>query len=108
MNHFELVCILKPDLSKQSQSQVDENMKKTISESGGNIVDQEIWGLKDLAYPIKKSNKGFYIFLQIDIDAKKLRDINKSLNLNENIIRHLAVKVKKHEKLPSIMVQKKY
>ena len=53
MNHFELVCILKPDLSKQSQDQVEENMKKYINESGGKIVDQEIWGLKNLAYPIK-------------------------------------------------------
>ena len=85
MNHFELVYILKPDLSKQSQDQVDENMKKSISESGGKIIDQETWGLKDLAYPIKKTNKGYYIFLQFDIDSKKLVNINKSLNLNENI-----------------------
>ena len=107
MNHFELVCILKPDLSKQSQDQVDENMKKSISESGGKIIDQETWGLKDLAYPIKKTNKGYYIFLQFDIDSKKLVNINKSLNLNENIIRHLAIKVEKHEKLPTAMTQQK-
>ena len=55
MNHFELVCILKPDLSKQLQDQVEENMKKYINESGGKIIDQEIWGLKNLAFPIKKS-----------------------------------------------------
>ena len=107
MNHFELVCILKPDLSKQSQDQVEENMKKSIGEFGGKIVDQEIWGLKDLAYPIKKTNKGYYIFLQFDIDSKKLVNINNSLNLNENIIRHLSIKVEKHEKLPTIMAQQK-
>ena len=107
MNHFELVCILKPDLGKQSQDQVEENMKKYINESGGKIVDQEIWGLKNLAYPIKKSNKGYYIFIQFDIDAKELLNINKSLNLNENIIRHLSVKVENHEKQPTMMAQQK-
>ena len=57
--------------------------------------------------PINKTNKGYYIYLQFDIDSKKLENINKSLNLNESIIRHLAVKVEKHEKLPTIMTQQK-
>ncbi len=107
MQHFELVCILKPDLTSQIQSKINSNLEKSINGFGGKVLNQEIWGLKDLSYTIKKNKKGFYMLFQLDIDPKKISDINNSLNLEENIIRHLAIKVDKHEKLPTIMGQPK-
>ena len=78
MNHFELVYILKADLTKQTQEKIDNTMEKSIKDFGGKIIDREIWGLKDLSYPIKNSKKGFYIFLQVDIDSIKLKNINQA------------------------------
>ena len=107
MNNFELVCILKPDIGKQYHNDINDKMEKTIDKDGGKIIDQEIWGLRELAYPINKSKKGFYIFFQLNINSKNLDELNKLLTLEENVIRHLAIKVDKHEKLPSIMKEQK-
>ena len=107
MNNIELVCILKPDLSKQYHNDINGKMEKSINEDDGKIIDKEIWGLKDLAYPINKSKKGFYMFFQLNINSKNLDNLNKLLNLEENVIRHLTIKVDEHEKLPSIMVEQK-
>tara|TARA_B110000014_G_C19877015_1_gene453949 strand:+ start:37 stop:363 length:327 start_codon:yes stop_codon:yes gene_type:complete len=107
MNNIELVCILKPDLSKQHHNDINDRMEKSISKDGGKIIDQEIWGLKDLAYPIKKSKKGFYMFFQLNINSKNLEHLNQMLNLEESVIRHLAIKVDEHEKLPSTMAEQK-
>tara|TARA_B100000029_G_C17484771_1_gene926813 strand:+ start:564 stop:893 length:330 start_codon:yes stop_codon:yes gene_type:complete len=107
MSNFELVCIYKADANKQIQNKINENVEKSINDKGGKVIDKEIWGLKDLSYPINKSKKGFYILFQIDIDSKELSKLNSNLNLEENIIRHMAVKVDKHEKLPTIMAEQK-
>ena len=107
MNNIELVYILKPDVSKQYHNEIDNKMEKSISENGGKIIDKEIWGLKDLAYTINKSKKGFYMFFQLNIDSRNLDNLNKLLNLEENVMRHLTIKVDEHEKLPSIMVEQK-
>ncbi len=107
MSNFELVCIYKAELNKQIQNKINENVEKSINEKGGKIIDKEIWGLKDLSYPINKSKKGFYIFFQIDIDSRELAKLNNALNLEENIIRHMTIKVEKHEKLPTIMAEQK-
>jgi len=107
MNNFELVCILKPDTNRPYQNKINENMEKTIKEKGGEIIDKEIWGIKDLSYPIKKSKKGLYMFFQLSLNSKYIEDLNNLLNLDENIIRHLAIKVEKHEKLPTIMAEQK-
>jgi len=55
MSNFELVCIYKAELNKQIQNKINENVEKSINEKGGKIIDKEIWGLKDLSYPINIS-----------------------------------------------------
>lgn len=105
MKHYELISIFKPDLSKSAFEDLTNKIKKIIKDLGGNIAGEEIWALKDFAYTIKKYKKGYYIFLQIDMKTNKLSSINNSLNLDENILRYLLVKVDNHEKLPTIILK---
>ena len=67
----------------------------------GSIFSKEDWGLKNLNYKIKNYKKAFYKFYQLEIEGSKIQNIKKNINQNEQIIRHLFVKVKNHEQLPT-------
>ena len=104
MNKFEAVVLYNPDLSTTILSKQEEAFKKQLIDSKGNVISQEDWGLRDLSYKINKYKKAFYKFYQIEIDGNELSNIGKILNQNEQIIRHLFIKVEEHEQLPTKMV----
>ena len=79
----------------------------TISELEGTVIYKESWGLKNLSYPIKNNKKAFYEYMNIEIPNEKIREMNSKLNLNEDIIRHLSIKVKKFDETPSPMIKGK-
>ena len=107
MNHFELVCIFKPDLTNQSIDNLTKKVLEIIENLEGKIIGKEIWGLRNFSYTIKTYKKGFYIFLQLDINGNIINKINNAFNINEDIIRYLIIKVDKHEKLPTIILKEK-
>tara|TARA_B100001057_G_scaffold73096_1_gene67391 strand:- start:378 stop:620 length:243 start_codon:yes stop_codon:yes gene_type:complete len=76
-----------------------------ISELNGSIVSKESWGLRNLAYPIKNNKKAFYELMNINVPKENIKKINDRLNLNENIIRHITIKVKTFEDEPSPMLK---
>ena len=104
---FEHVFMLRQDLSSTDLESVLTNHEKTIKELEGTIVYKENWGLKNLSYPIKNNKKAFYQYMNIEIPNGKIKEMNSKLNLNENIIRHLSVKVKEFEETPSPMLKEK-
>ena len=104
---FEHVFMLRQDLSSTDLESVIANHEKAIKELEGTIVYKENWGLKNLSYPIKNNKKAFYQYMNIEIPNEKIKEMNSKLNLNENIIRHLSVKVKELEKTPSPMLKDK-
>ena len=104
---FEQVIMLKQDLST---TDLDGELKKhtdLLRELSGNIVYKETWGLRSLAYPIKNNKKAFYEFMNIEIPEKNLHALNSKLNLNENVIRYLSIKVKSFADTPTLMVKNK-
>ena len=105
MNNFEVTLLISPDISNNMLSKVEESFEKLVSSNGGSIVGKENWGLRDLAYSINNSKKAFYNFFQINIDGDKIKLLKKNLTQDETFIRHLIIKVKKHEELPTIMMK---
>ena len=101
MNKFEAVIMLSPDLSSENLKKQEESFKKLLIGLSGSIFSEEDWGLRDLNYKIKNFKKAFYKFYQLEIEGSKIQNIKKNINQNEQIIRHLFVKVKNHEKLPT-------
>ena len=104
---FEHVIMLKQDLSTVD---LDGELKKhtdLLSELSGSIVYKETWGLRNLAYPIKNNKKAFYEFMNIEIPEKNLNALNLKLNLNENVIRYLSIKVKSFTDTPTLMMKNK-
>ena len=107
MNKFEAVLILSPELGNDKYKTELQKFKSLISDSSGSIVSEEEWGLRDLSYNIDKFKKAFYNFFQIEISGKNLDQIKKDLNQSENILRHLFIKVKQHQELPTKLANEK-
>ena len=101
MNKFEAVILLSPDLSSVNLKKQEDSFKKMLIEKSGSVFSEEDWGLRDLSYKIKNFKKAFYKFYQLEIEGSKIQNIKKNINQNEQIIRHLFIKVKNHEKLPT-------
>ena len=101
MNNFEAVILLSPEISSNVRSSCLVNLEKLINDKSGKIINNEDWGLRDLSYKINNLSKAFYSFYQIEIDGKKIENIKKALNQDEKFIRHLFVRVDKHQELPT-------
>tara|TARA_B100000674_G_C37505309_1_gene762310 strand:+ start:41 stop:367 length:327 start_codon:yes stop_codon:yes gene_type:complete len=102
---FEHIVLLKQDLSSTDLETELKNHEEMINGLEGNIISKESWGLRNLAYPINKNKKAFYELMNIDIPNQNLKKVNEKLNLNENIIRYISIKVKDFEEGPSQMVK---
>ena len=80
---FEHVIILKQSLSSNELSNELKNHTDMVSELSGNVVYQESWGMRNLAYPIKNNKKAFYEFMNIEMPQENIDLMNSKLNLNE-------------------------
>ena len=91
---YELIFIVKPDLEESLIKGVNESIKAMLEEKKATIVKAEEWGQKELAYDINKYKSGYYFYFLIeDKDAAAVKEFDRVALINENIIRHLAVKV---------------
>jgi small subunit ribosomal protein S6 len=104
---FEHVIILKQSLSSNELSNELKNHSDMVSELSGNVVYQESWGMRNLAYPIKNNKKAFYEFMNIEMPQENIDLMNSKLNLNENVIRYLSIKVKSFSETPTLMIKEK-
>ena len=101
MSLYEHVLIYKQDLSStQLESEINTH-KDMIKELGGEVVYEESWGLRNLAYMIKDNKKAFYQFMNVNMPRDVNDKITAKLNLNQNVIRHISIKVKEFDKTPT-------
>jgi small subunit ribosomal protein S6 len=93
INNYELIVIFKADLSEEKLTAGVENVKKFITGKGGAISDTKSWGKRRLAYPIKHSNEGNYILYKFTMKPNLNRELETSLRISEDVLRHLLVKI---------------
>jgi small subunit ribosomal protein S6 len=93
LNGYELTVILRPDLSEEKLTASIENIKKFITGKGGVISDTKSWGKRRLAYPIKHAIEGNYILLNFTMKPDQNRELETSLRISEDVLRHLLVKL---------------
>lgn len=90
--NYELVYILSPKLSDDDAEKKSKEIVEQIKENITEIVLEDFWGKKDLAYPIDKLEHGYYTLVQFKAEAENINKINKKLKLDDEIIRYLIVK----------------
>jgi small subunit ribosomal protein S6 len=101
MSLYEQVLIYKQDLSSTQLDTEISAHKDLIKELGGEVIYEESWGLRNLAYIINDNKKAFYQFMNIDMPGDANDKITAKLNLNQNVIRHISIKVKEFDKTPT-------
>jgi len=107
MNKFEVVILLSPETTSQAINDEIKFFKELVTSNTGKIIDEEDWGLRELSYNILKFKKAFYKFFQIEISSDNIDKIKKTLNQSDNFLRHLFIKVKQHQELPTKLKDEK-
>jgi small subunit ribosomal protein S6 len=101
------VYIARPDISATQVETLTADMTKILEENGGKVTKDEYWGLKSLAYRIKKNRKGHYSLMNIDAPAAALTEMERNMRLHEDVLRYMSIRVDEHEEEPSVMMQSK-
>ena len=89
---YELVYILSPEISEEALESKVNNISQFITSREGVIADVQKWGKKRLGYPIKHFIEGNYVLAKFKMAPSKARELDASLNISEEVIRHLLVK----------------
>ena len=93
MANYESVLIARQDLGASQVSSIVEDLSNVIKKEGGEVVRVDNWGLKNLAYRIKKNRKGHYVLLNIAAPANAVAEYERVMRVNEDIIRYMTVRV---------------
>jgi len=105
MPFYENVFIARQDVSSQQVDAMTEEFTKLISENGGQVQKTEYWGVRGLAYRIKKNRKGHYVLMNIDAQSDSLLELERQMRLHEDVLRYMTIKVDVLEEGPSVMMQ---
>ena len=93
MIKYEIMFIVRPDLEAAEIKNQLAAVKKVLADEKAKLVDEKDMGQKELAYEVKKFNTGYYFLLVAEAETKAINELEHTIKINENIIRHLIVKV---------------
>ena len=107
MRLYESVLIARQDMSSAQVEAMADEFAEIITSGGGSISKREYWGLRSLAYRIKKNRKGHYVMFNMETGPEALREYERILGLNEDVLRFLNINIEEASEGPSIMMQSK-
>lgn len=108
MAFYETVFIARQDYTPAQYDELVKTVEGIISSNGGKVAKTEKWGLKQLAYKIKKNKKGYYAMVQFEGNGDTVREMDRRFGLNEDVVRYMTITIKEISKDPSPMMAKDY
>jgi small subunit ribosomal protein S6 len=103
---YEHVYLARQDVTAQQVDELTNQYKAVIEQMGGKIAKAEYWGVKSLAYRIRKNRKAHFTLMNVDAPPAAVGEIERQERLNEDVLRYLTVRVEAHEEGPSAMMRK--
>jgi small subunit ribosomal protein S6 len=103
---YEHVFLARQDVSNQQVETLTKEFTALIEQGGGKVTKNEYWGLKGLAFKIKKSRKAHYSLLNIDAPPAAVAEMERQMGLHADVLRFLTVRVEAHETEPSVQMRK--
>ncbi len=104
---YEHVFLARQDVTAQQVDALTEQMKTVIQSGGGSVQKVEYWGIKSLAYRVKKNRRAHFTLMNIDAPPAAVAEMERQMRINEDVIRLLTVRVEAHEDGPSAMLRKR-
>jgi len=104
MSFYEVVFIVRPDVATNQVEQISTKFADLIKDKGGKIIKTEQWGLKSLAYRVKKHRKGYYVMLGIEASGSVVNEVERQMRLSDDIIRFLSIRVDAMTDEPSVQM----
>lgn len=104
---YETVVIARSEITQAQADAVADAATTTLETDGGTVKKREYWGLRPLAYRIKKNRKGHYILLGLDAPSAAVQEMERQLTLNEDVLRFMTVRVEEINEEPSVILSRK-
>ena len=108
MRFYETVFIARQDVTSNQVEAIAQHYTGIIKDHGGEVSKTEFCGLRTLAYPIKKNKKGHYILLNIAVEPTAIKEMERQMNLNEDVLRYLTISVEPLDNAPSALMQNRH
>jgi small subunit ribosomal protein S6 len=105
MRCYEHTFIARQDLSPQQAQALAESYTSVLTEHGAEVTKSEYWGLRNLAYRIRKNRKGHYLHLNLRASPEAIDELERQERLSDDVLRYLTVKVDELDDTPSMMMQ---
>jgi small subunit ribosomal protein S6 len=106
MPFYEHVFLARQDLSQAQVDALAATATEIVENNQGKVTKTETWGLKNLAYKIKRNRKAHFVLLNIDAPAGVIAELERQTSINEDVIRYMSVRVDEHESGPSVQMRK--
>lgn len=103
---YEHVFLARQDLSQAQVDALAATATEIVEANQGKVVKTETWGLKNLAYKIKRNRKAHFVLLNIEAPAGVIAELERQTQINEDVIRYMSVRVDEHEGGPSVQMRK--
>jgi small subunit ribosomal protein S6 len=105
MPFYENVFIARQDISAAQVEALADTFTGIVTAQGGQVTKREYWGLRNLAYRIKKNRKGHYILFNLDAPPPAVNELERNMRINEDVLRYITVRVEALEEGPSAVMQ---
>src|SRR5215471_4007865 len=102
---YENVFIARQDISGAQVDALADTFTQLVTDHGGEVRKREYWGLRNLAYRMRKNRKGHYMLLNIEAPAAAVAELERTMRINEDVIRYLTIRVDALEEGPSVVMQ---
>jgi small subunit ribosomal protein S6 len=102
---YETVFIARQDITGAQVEALADAFTQLIADQGGEVKKREYWGLRNLAYRMNKNRKGHYILFNIDAPAAAIAELERTMRINEDVLRYLTIRVEQHDEGPSPIMQ---
>ncbi len=104
---YEHIFMARQDVTPQQVETMVDQYKGVIEQNGGKVEKTEMWGVKSLAYRIKKNRKAHFTMFNLNAPAPAVAEMERQMRINEDILRFMTIKVEELETEPSVMMQKR-
>ena len=105
MSLYENIFIARQDISGAQVDALADTLTQLVTDNGGEVKKREYWGLRNLAYRMRKNRKGHYVLFNIDAPPGAIAELERTMRINEDVIRYLTIRVDALEEGPSAIMQ---